>query len=84
MTSYIHGAQTKTQSHSESLCRRQVSGRWADIESPLQALGAEIEERAASRIAVIFPGQMPAVLHRQHLAPMTDKAAVAQPLGTYA
>ncbi|MCP4700788.1 MAG: type II toxin-antitoxin system HicA family toxin [Gammaproteobacteria bacterium] len=51
--------------------------RWADIESLLVALGAEIEEREGSRIAVIFPDCTPAVFHRPHPSPMADKGAVA-------
>ena len=63
----------------KAVFRRPVSGtiRWADIESLLQALGAEIEEREGSRVAVIFPCQMPAVFHRPHPSPMTDKGAVS-------
>ena len=63
----------------KAVFRRPVSGtiRWADIESLLQALGADIEEREGSRVAVIFPSQMPAVFHRPHPSPMTDKGAVA-------
>ena len=63
----------------KAVFRRPVSGtiRWAEIESLLQALGAEIEEREGSRVAVIFPGQLPAVFHRPHPSPMTDKGTVA-------
>jgi hypothetical protein len=50
--------------------------RWADIESLLRALGAEIEEREGSRIAVILFGQVQ-VFHRPHPEPTTDKGAVA-------
>lgn len=58
--------------------RRPVSGiiRWKDIEALLAALGASIEERAGSRVAVIFPGKMPAVFYRPHPSPMTDKGAM--------
>ncbi len=62
----------------EALYSRPTSGniRWADIVSLFKALGAETEEREGSRIAVIFPGYMPAVFHRPHPSPMTDKGAV--------
>ena len=50
--------------------------RWDDIESLLIALGAEIEEREGSRVAVIFPDQSPAIFHRPHPSPMADKGAV--------
>jgi hypothetical protein len=54
-----------------------VSGniRWADIESLLVSLGAEIEERKGSRIAVILNEEVN-VYHRPHPAPMADKGAV--------
>lgn len=51
--------------------------RWADIEALLVSLGAEIEQREGSRVAVVFPDQPPAVYHRPHPSPMTDKGAVA-------
>ena len=62
----------------QAIFRRPVSGtiRWKDIEALFVALGADIEEREGSRVAVIFPGQMPAVFHRPHPSPMTDKGAV--------
>ncbi|MCP4624234.1 MAG: type II toxin-antitoxin system HicA family toxin [bacterium] len=62
----------------EALYSRPTSGniRWADIVSLFKALGAETEEREGSRIAAIFPGYMPAVFHRPHPSPMTDKGAV--------
>lgn len=50
---------------------------WRDIEALLIALGAEIEEREGSRVAVIFPGRHPAVFHRPHPGPNADKGAVA-------
>ncbi|WP_291358582.1 type II toxin-antitoxin system HicA family toxin [Desulfovibrio sp.] len=62
----------------QAIFRRPVSGtiRWKDIETLFLALGAEIEEREGSRVAVIFPGEMPAVFHRPHPSPMTDKGAI--------
>lgn len=50
---------------------------WRDIERLLVALGAEVEERAGSRVAVLFPGQPPAIFHRPHPSPDTDKGAVS-------
>lgn len=59
--------------------RRPVSGtiRWQDIEALFVALGAEVEEREGSRVAVIFPGEMPAVFHRPHPSSTTSKGAVS-------
>ena len=39
-------------------------------------LGAEVSERAGSRIAVVLFGEV-RVFHRPHPAPTTDKGAVA-------
>ena len=68
----------KHQATLKAIFRRPVSGtiRWTDIEFLLRALGAEIEEREGSRIAVIFPGEMPAVFHWPHPSPVADKGAV--------
>ncbi|MDE2429208.1 MAG: type II toxin-antitoxin system HicA family toxin [Burkholderiales bacterium] len=54
----------------------QSSIRWKDIESLFVSLGATIQEREGSRIAVILMGQVQ-VFHRPHPSPMTDKGAVA-------
>ena len=53
---------------------RPVSGsiRWADIEALFVELGAEVSERAGSRMF----GEV-RVFHRPHPAPTTDKGAVA-------
>lgn len=61
-----------------AIFRRPVSGtiRWKDVEALLAALGADVEEREGFRVALIFPGQMPAVFHRPHPSPMTEKGAV--------
>ncbi|MCF7520485.1 type II toxin-antitoxin system HicA family toxin [Neisseria sp. ZJ106] len=58
--------------------KRPVSGsiKWADIEALFAELGAEIQEREGSRIAVILFGQVQ-VFHRPHPSPDTDKGAVA-------
>lgn len=57
---------------------RPVSGgiKWADIEALLAELGADIEEREGSRVAVVLFGQVK-VFHGPHPSPDTDKGAVA-------
>jgi hypothetical protein len=54
----------------------QSSIRWKDIESLFVSLGATIQEREGSRIAVVLLSQVQ-VFHRPHPSPMTDKGAVA-------
>ncbi|AIL73606.1 type II toxin-antitoxin system HicA family toxin [Vibrio vulnificus] len=49
---------------------------WSDIESLFVALGAEVEEREGSRVAIVLNGT-PHVFHRPHPSPDTDKGAVA-------
>ncbi len=58
--------------------RRPVSGnvRWQDVEALLVHLGAEIEERAGSRVSVTLYGEV-LVFHRPHPSPDTEKGAVA-------
>lgn len=48
---------------------------WRDIESLLEAVGAEIVESAGSRIRVVLNG-VRAVFHRSHPRKETDKGAV--------
>ncbi|THB65259.1 MAG: type II toxin-antitoxin system HicA family toxin [Desulfovibrio sp.] len=48
---------------------------WADIESLLRALGAELSEGRGSRVRVELKGML-AVFHRPHPLPTTDKGAV--------
>ena len=57
---------------------RPVSGgiRWADVESLLAELGAEITEREGSRVCVFLFGEV-RVFHRPHPGPDMDKGAVA-------
>lgn len=57
---------------------RPVSGTiaWSDTESLFVALGAEVNEREGSRIAVVLFGEV-RVFHRPHPSPDTDKGAVA-------
>ena len=50
--------------------------QWRDVEALFKALGAEIEEREGSRVAVALFGQVQ-VFHRPHPEPTTDKGAVA-------
>jgi hypothetical protein len=50
--------------------------QWRDIEGLFEALGAIIEEREGSRVAVVLSGQVQ-VYHRPHPSPNTDKGAVA-------
>jgi hypothetical protein len=48
---------------------------WRDIEALFRALGADIEERAGSRVAVTL-GDVRAVFHRPHPKPEASKGAV--------
>ena len=48
---------------------------WADIESPLRALGAELSEGRGPRVRIHLNG-VRAVFHRPHPQPNTDKGAV--------
>jgi hypothetical protein len=69
----------KNQKTLEAIFSHPISGniRWSDIETMLVSLGAEILEREGSRVAIIFPGKLPAVYHRPHPSPNTDKGAIA-------
>lgn len=57
---------------------RPVSGtlRWSEIESLMIALGADVEQREGSRVAIVWRHQVQ-VFHRPHPQPETDKGAVA-------
>lgn len=48
---------------------------WRDIETMLEALGAEISERRGSRVCISLNG-IDAVFHRPHPRKETDKGAV--------
>jgi hypothetical protein len=48
---------------------------WTDIESMLEALGAEVSEGNGSRVRVVLNG-VRAVFHRPHPQKETDKGAV--------
>jgi hypothetical protein len=54
-----------------------VSGniRWRDVEALLKALGAVLNEREGSRVAVLLNDRV-AVFHRPHPSPNMDKGAV--------
>ena len=68
----------KHQNTLEKIYKRPTSAniQWKDIEALFQALGANITERAGSRIAVVLFGEV-RVFHRPHPSPTTDKGAVA-------
>jgi hypothetical protein len=48
---------------------------WTDIEALFVSLGAVVEERKGSRLAVYLNGGV-AIFHRPHPDPNTDKGAV--------
>ncbi|MEO6625471.1 MAG: type II toxin-antitoxin system HicA family toxin [Burkholderiaceae bacterium] len=50
--------------------------QWRDIEALFLELGAEVSERAGSRVAVVLFDEV-RVFHRPHPSPNTDKGAVA-------
>jgi len=60
------------------LYERPISGNipWRDIESLFTALGADVSERAGSRVAVVLFGEV-RVFHRPHPSPNTDKGAIS-------
>jgi len=68
----------KHQKTLELIFKRPVSGNipWSDIESLFIALGAEVSERAGSRLAVFLFEEV-RIFHRPHPSPSTDKGAVA-------
>ena len=62
----------------EQIFKRPTSGNipWKDIESLFKALGADISERAGSRVAVVLFGEV-RVFHRPHPSPHTVKGAIS-------
>ena len=62
----------------EQIFHRPISGNisWSEIESLFGALGADVTERAGSRVAVVLFGEV-RVFYRPHPSPNTDKGAVA-------
>lgn len=65
------------QSTLAAIFRRPTSGtiKWRDIEALFVSLGAQMQERAGSRVAIIWNGQA-MVFHRPHPSPDTPKGAV--------
>ena len=61
----------------KQIYHRPISGNipWTDIESLFRALGADVTERAGSRVAVVLFGEV-RVFHRPHPSPDTDKGAI--------
>jgi len=70
--------QRKHQKTLEQIYKRPTSGNipWMDIEVLFKALGADVTERAGSRIAVVLFGEV-RVFHRPHPSSNTDKGANA-------
>jgi len=68
----------KHQRTPELIFARPVGGNlpWRDIEALFLEPGAEVSERAGSRVAVVLFGEV-RVFHRPHPSPDTDKDAVA-------
>ena len=67
----------KHQKTLEQIFRRSTSGNipWSNIESLFKSLGADVSERAGSRVAVVLFGEV-RVFHRPHPSPDTDKGAI--------
>ncbi|RKP53684.1 type II toxin-antitoxin system HicA family toxin [Pararobbsia silviterrae] len=53
-----------------------ASVKWLDAVALMNELGAEIDEREGSRVAIFLFGQV-RVMHRPHPSPDMDKGAVA-------
>jgi len=70
--------QKKHQKTLDLIFKRPVSGNiyWSDIESLFKALGADVSERAGSRVAIVLFDEVK-IFHRPHPSPKTDKGAVA-------
>lgn len=69
--------QNKHKKTLESILKNPVPAniKWRDIETMLVSLGAEIEERAGSRVVIKLNGEAQ-VFHRPHPKPDTTKGAV--------
>lgn len=50
--------------------------QWQEVEALFKSLGADIEEREGSRVAMVLFGELH-VFHRPHPEPTTDKGAIA-------
>ena len=61
----------------ELIYSRPTSGNvpWSNIESLFKALGADVSERAGSRVAVVLFDEV-RVFHRPHPSPNIDKGAI--------
>jgi len=61
----------------ELIYARPTSGSipWMDIESLFKALGANVSERAGSRVAIVLFDEV-RIFHRPHPSPDTDKGAI--------
>jgi len=68
----------KHQKTLEQIFKRPTSGniQWKGIESLFKALGAEVTERAGSRVAVVLFNEV-RIFHRPHPSPTTDKGAIS-------
>ena len=77
LSSTMRGMKRKHQKTLGLIFKRPASGNihWADIEALFVALGADVSERAGSRIAVVLFGEV-RIFHRPHPSPSTDKGAV--------
>jgi hypothetical protein len=49
--------------------------RWNEVESLLEAIGAELDERAGSRVAIMIQGRVN-VIHKPHPRPTMNRATV--------
>ena len=68
----------KHQKTLEQIYKRPTSGniQWSNIDALFIDLGADVSERAGSRVAVVLFGEV-RVFHRPHPSPNTDKGAIA-------
>ena len=67
----------KHQGTLRKIYNRPTSGNipWKDVESLFEVLGADVSERAGSRVAVVLFGEV-REFHRPHPSPNTDKGAI--------
>lgn len=73
----IQPLSNKSQKTLDKINNRPILGTipWSDIEKLFISLGAEIEERKGSRVAIIYKNKV-YVFHRPHPQKVTDKGAV--------
>ncbi len=60
----------------EAISRFQANIDWKDIEALFVEFGAEVRQRAGSRVRYRFPDGTSAVFHRPHPSPRTVRATV--------